>query len=209
MFTVLVYHGCCLALSVSSYLFSFFTSLYQPNLDHLNSISAPKHLSAPYLWIMERFSGIHSFIESTPLRFTQSPFLLHCSISRTSSSLNAHSKYIPHTRWAHIQEYMHARIPALFKPFPLPQLLRFLPSFLPSLPPFFPSTSPHSLFPLRSLSLRCSCHQLRLAGSQAAQGFAPLAFPLWHGTTGHAVWHTGQMFGHTISFSAEDTNKMC
>lgn len=131
---VYLYHGCCLALSVSSYLFSFFTSQYQPNLNDLNSIQAPKHLSLPYLWIMERFSGIQNFIESTPLRFSQSPLLLHCSISHISYSLNAHSKYIPHTQGAHIHEYIHACIPALFKPFHSPSSCPSSASFLHSLP---------------------------------------------------------------------------
>lgn len=61
MFTVLcLYLGCCLGLSFSTYLFSFFTPCYQPNLNDLNSIWAQKHLSLPYLWIMERFSGIQN-----------------------------------------------------------------------------------------------------------------------------------------------------
>lgn len=217
-----------LTLSVSTYLFSFFTPLYQPNLNDLNSIWAPKHLSLPYLWIMERFSGIQNFIESTPLRFTLSPLLLHSS-SYISSSLNAYTKYILLHGESHVPEYIqtymhqHAYHPPL-NPFlppsltqeswlsrdrrtgwlvlhqpstnhstPLAPVLPLLPSLSSSPPPSF--SPPHPLPPPHSLPLVCLCHQLGLAGSQAALGSARLAFPLWHGTTGpsccvHACVHT-------------------
>lgn len=98
---VYLYRSCCLTLPVSTYLFSFFTPQYQPNLNDLNSIWASKHLSLPYLWIMERFSGIQNFIESTPLRFTMSPLLLHSSISHISILSQRPHKI--HT--SHIQKY--------------------------------------------------------------------------------------------------------
>ncbi len=67
--------------------------------------------------------------------------------------------------------------PALSSPPSLPWLLSFL-----CFPPSFTSLDP--LPPLRSLPFSYLCHQLGLAGSQAALGSAPLAFQLWHGTTG-------------------------
>lgn len=86
-------------------------------------LGSEKHLSPPYLWIIERFSGIQYFIESTPLRFYSivplfTPLLLlYIILSQRLHKIHA----------SHIHEYIHTcinmhTIPPFLNPSLLPSL---------------------------------------------------------------------------------------
>ncbi len=80
-----------------------------------------------------------------------------------------------------LKGWMVGVAPALSNPLHSPGSCPSFASLLSSLLPLLPFI----LFLLSALFPSvCLCHQLGLAGSQAALGSARLAFPLWHGTTG-------------------------